>query len=307
MTTSSTSESPAVIEVSGLTRRYGRRIGIERLSFTVPRGSLFGFLGPNGSGKTTAIRVMMGLLKADEGAARIFGYECWRNSHRIKADLGYLPGDLRLYSWLSCRRAMRIFGRVRGCDLTRSGLELAEELELDGDLQVAAMSRGMRQKLGLILALAHHPQLLILDEPTSGLDPLMQERLFRRLRGMADEGHTVFFSSHTLSEVERLCDRVVILREGRLVAEEELAALKARAPRVVQIRWRTGAKAAALPPPPFLRVNQRKDHQWEATLVGDAMELVRWTAGMPVEDLSIGQPDLSRVFQRFYGDEEARP
>jgi ABC-2 type transport system ATP-binding protein len=298
--------SPSVVSVECLTRRYGRRTGIQQLSFEVPEGSLFGFLGPNGSGKTTTIRVLLGLLRPNEGRARIFGRDCWRDGHHIKADLGYLPGDLRLYSWLTCREAMRIFGRVRGRELLRTGLALAEEFELDPDLRVTAMSRGMRQKLGLILALAHQPRLVVLDEPTTGLDPLMQEILFRRLRALTADGHTVFFSSHTLSEVERLCDRVAILRDGRLVAEEDLLALKAGAPRVVRIRWRTGVDAASLPAPPFLDVRKRSDRQWEATLTGGAMDLVGWCAAQPIDDLSIGQPDLSRVFQQYYVDTEAR-
>jgi ABC-2 type transport system ATP-binding protein len=298
--------SSSVVAVERLTRRYGRRVGVERVSFAVPEGSLFGFLGPNGSGKTTTIRVLLGLLKASEGTARVFGRDCWRESPRIKADLGYLPGDLRLYSWLSCREAMRLFGRVRGRDLSPAGLALAEQFELDPDLCVRAMSHGMRQKLGLILALAHRPRLLVLDEPTTGLDPLVQETLFRHLRALVADGHTVFFSSHTLSEVERLCGRVAILRDGRLMASERLAALKARAPRVVRIRWQAGADAGHRPSPPFLDVHQRRDREWEATLTGEAMDLVRWSAGQPIEDLSIGQPDLARVFQQYYADSEAR-
>jgi ABC-2 type transport system ATP-binding protein len=288
------------VSVERLTRRYGRRVGVAQLSFDVPEGSLFGFLGPNGSGKTTTIRVLLGLLRPNEGTARIFGRDCWRDGHHIKADLGYLPGDLRLYSWLTCREAMRVFGKVRGRELLPAGLALADEFELDPDLRVSAMSRGMRQKLGLILALAHRPSMLVLDEPTTGLDPLMQETLFRRLRALAADGNTVFFSSHTLSEVERLCDRVAILRDGRLVAEENLAALKAEAPRIVRIRWRIGVDAANLPSPPFLDVQNRGERDWEATLTGAAMELARWCAAQPIDDLSIGQPDLSRVFQQYY-------
>jgi ABC-2 type transport system ATP-binding protein len=297
--------SSKVVVVDKLTRRYGRRVGVQGLSFDVPEGSLFGFLGPNGSGKTTAIRVLLGLLKPCEGTARVFGRDCWRDSRRIKVDLGYLPGDLRLYAWLSCRQALRVFGRVRGRDLSQSGLALADEFELDPDVCASAMSRGMRQKLGLILALAHRPRLLVLDEPTTGLDPLMQERLFRRLRALSADGHTVFFSSHTLSEVERLCDRVAILRDGRLVAEELLQSLKSRAPRVVRIRWRAGVDGRTVPLTPLVAIQERRQHQWLATLTGEAMDLVRWAASQPIEDLSIGQPDLSRVFGRYYEDTEA--
>lgn len=290
----------SVIVTEQLTKRYGRRMGIEGLNLSVPEGMLFGFLGPNGSGKTTTIRVLVGLLRPSEGGARVFGLDCWRASHRVKTDVGYLPGDLRLYPWLTCRVALQIFGRVRGRDLTKTGGELAAEFGLEPDLNVRRMSRGMRQKLGLILALAHRPRLLILDEPTASLDPLMQDKLYQHLRDLASAGHTVFFSSHTLSEVEQLCDRAAILREGKLVADETLEALRARARRVVTMRWLETAKLDEITVPAFLDVYERRDRQWYASLAGPVMELVRWSAGQPIEDLSIGQPDLTRLFQQYY-------
>lgn len=294
----------SIVTTRHLTKRYGRRIGIDGLSLSVPEGTVFGFLGPNGSGKTTTIRVLLGLLKPSEGSAGVFGLDCWRNSHRIKADVGYLPGDLRLYHWLTCRQALRIFGQVRRRDLSTHGQELAEDFGLEPDVCVRHMSRGMRQKLGLIMALAHRPKLLILDEPTAALDPIVQERLYEHLRTLASGGHTIFFSSHTLSEVEHLCDRVAILREGKLVADETLDALRARAKRVVSIRWQSTAGAAEMTPPTFLHLHERQDRQWQATLSGSVMELVRWSAQRPVEDLSISPPDLASLFQQYYARKE---
>lgn len=290
----------SVIVTEQLTKRYGRRMGIEGLNLSVTEGTLFGFLGPNGAGKTTTIRVLVGLLRPSEGGARVFGLDCWQAADRVKIDVGYLPGDLRLYPWLTCRAALQIFGQVRGRDLTKTGGELAAEFGLEPDVNVRRMSRGMRQKLGLILALAHRPKLLILDEPTASLDPLMQDKLYEHLRNLASAGHTVFFSSHTLSEVEQLCDRVAILREGRLVADETLEALRARAKRVVTMRWRGTARLHEIAVPAFLDVYERRDRQWYASLAGPVMELVRWSAGQPIEDLSIGQPDLTRLFQQYY-------
>lgn len=291
----------SVITTEQLTKRYGRRIGIEGLNLSVPEGTLFGFLGPNGAGKTTTIRVLLGLLRPSAGGAHIFGLDCWRQTHRVKAEVGYLPGDLRLYPWLTCRSALRIFGDTRGRDVTAAGCDLAAEFGLDPDVRVTRMSRGMRQKLGLILALAHKPRLLILDEPTASLDPLMQHKLYQRLRNLASAGHTVFFSSHTLSEVEHLCDRVAIIREGRLVADETLGALRARARRVVTIRWQSTATPDQMKVPRFIEVHERMGREWHATLTGPAMELLRWGTGRPIEDLSIGQPDLSTLFQQYYG------
>ncbi|MGB2984570.1 MAG: ABC transporter ATP-binding protein [Phycisphaerae bacterium] len=290
----------SVIAAEQLTKRYGHRVGIEGLNLSVPDGAVFGFLGPNGSGKTTTIRVLLGLLKPSEGTARIFGLDCWRYSHRTKAEVGYLPGDLRLYPWLTCRVALRMFGSVRGRDLHGTGSELAIDFGLDPDVRVRVMSRGMRQKLGLILALAHRPRLLILDEPTASLDPLMQNKLYQHLRTLASTGHTVFFSSHTLSEVEHLCDRVAILREGKLVADETLDALRARARRVVTIRWKASARLGEITTPRFVHLLEQRGRLWRATLTEDVMDLVRWSAGQPIEDLSVGQPDLATLFEQYY-------
>jgi ABC-2 type transport system ATP-binding protein len=283
-----------------LTKFYGRRVGIDGLNLSVPAGTLFGFLGPNGSGKSTTIRVLLGLLAATKGRATIFGRDCRREGHIIKADVGYLPGDLRLYPWLTGRRALRFVGNVRGCDLMQPGMKLADDFGLDLDLRVRSMSRGTRQKLGLMIVLAHRPRLLILDEPTASLDPLMQAKLYRHLRGLAAEGHTVFFSSHTLSEVEDLCERVAILRQGRLAADEPLTAMRARARRVVVLRWRPDAVIDGVVLPPNLQVDERRGREWHATMSGAATDVVAWAAGRPLEDLTIGPPDLSAVFQRYY-------
>ena len=150
-----------MIRLESLTKNYGKFVAVDGIDLHVPRGELFGFLGPNGAGKTTTIRVLLGLLKPSEGSSHIFGMDCWRGGHRARVDVGYLSGDLRLYPWLNCRNALHIFGRIRGMDLTSAGSELADYFELDQNVRVAKMSRGMRQKLGLIVALAHRPGSLL--------------------------------------------------------------------------------------------------------------------------------------------------
>ncbi len=290
----------SVIVTEQLKRCYGRRTGIEDLNLRVDEGQLFGFLGPNGAGKTTMIRVLLGFLRPTEGRATLFGLDAWRDGRRIKQDLGYLPGDLRLYSTMTGHELLRTFGMVRRRDLVAPGCDLADRFSLDMAVPVRKMSRGMRQKLGLILALAHEPRLLILDEPTASLDPLMQEELIRYLRRLASRGHTIFFSSHTLSEVERLCDRIAIVREGRLVADEPLEAIRARAQRQFTILWQTGTAQASIDAPRFLQVDKRRDRTWEGKLTGKATELIRWAAKQPIEDLAIGHPDLESLFRRYY-------
>jgi len=289
-----------VVTVERLTKYYGRRVGVEGLSLRVHEGTMFGFLGPNGSGKTTTIRVLLGFLRPNVGEARVFGLECWRDSAQIKAEVGYLPGDLRLPSWLTCREAVRLFGRVRGRDLTKAGADLAEEFGLDPNVRVRAMSRGMRQKLGLVLALAHQPRLLILDEPTASLDPLMQDKLYGRLRAVVSAGGTVLLSSHTLNEVEDLCSRVAILRNGRLVADESLDRLRSQARRKVTIRWRSAADALRAPPPDGVDWTERGASQWRGVVRGPVTNLLRWAAEQPIDDFTLESPDLAEIFRGFY-------
>ncbi len=295
----------SIIETEKLTKRYGRRVGVEALDLRVGEGTVHGFLGPNGSGKTTTIRLLLGLMRSSAGRAKIFGRDCWRDAHVIKREVGYLPGDLRLYSWLTGRSALRLFSTIRKRDIRRQGAQLAEEFELELNVRARFMSRGMRQKLGLILALAHEPRLLVLDEPTTALDPIMQDRLNGRLRRMSAAGHTVFFSSHTLSEVEQLCDRVAILREGRLITDEALDDLRARARREVIIRWQPDHEPAPGVAPAFLTLVDAQKGEWRCTLSGNADRLVQWLADRPVGDVSIGRPDLETIFRDYYSRMEA--
>jgi ABC-2 type transport system ATP-binding protein len=291
------------IEITQLTRRYGARRGVEGVTLAVPAGALYGFLGPNGAGKTTTIRVLLGFLRATSGGARVLGLDCWRDSERVKAQVGTIPGDLRLWPWLTGHSAVALFSRVRGIDLRAQARALAEELELDLTVRVRSMSRGMRQKLGLILALAHQPKVLILDEPTTALDPLMQDRLRKILRRMASSGHTVFFSSHTLAEVEELCERVAIVRKGRIVADSTLEQLRARAGHDVLVQWAPGAAPADDRLPPGLTLHEREGERWVGRLDGPVGPLLTFLASRAVADVSIARPDLEAIFQSFYRDD----
>jgi len=292
------------IRTESLTYRYGSRRGIEGVSLRVSQGSLFGFLGPNGAGKSTTIRVLLGFLRPTAGAASAFGMDCWRDSPRIKRDVGYIPGDIRLWPWISGELALRLFGSVRGRDLMPAGRKLGEMFELDLTVRVRRMSRGMRQKLGLVLAMAHEPKLLVLDEPSTGLDPLMQDRLLDHLKSLAVRGTTIFFSSHTLSEVERLCDRLAIVREGRIVFDGALADLQRRAGHVVTVRWRAGAPTPSTVPI-GLSMTARDAGAWTGHWDGPVEDLLRWVAAQPVEDISITRPDLDSLFRQYYQSTEA--
>ncbi len=288
------------IEIKQLSKSYGRRVGVENVNFAVPCGAIFGFLGPNGAGKTTTIRVLMGLLRPASGSATILGHDCWAQSTQAKSQVGYLPGDLRLYSWLNARIAIDLFGKIRRCDFAAEGHRLIEAFDLDATVRVKDMSRGMRQKLGLVLALAHRPAVVIMDEPTASLDPLMQEKLHAELRGLAVAGSCVFLSSHTLDEVEKLCERVAIIRDGRIVADETIEGLRSRAQRVVTFHWKDGGPRDTTGLDGIVEIIERGQECWRGRLTGSAMELVHWSSTQPIADLSIEEPDLSALFQDFY-------
>jgi ABC-2 type transport system ATP-binding protein len=218
----------AVIETEGLTKFYGAERGIEDVTVEIEAGEVFAFLGPNGAGKTTTIRTLLDLLHPSAGSARIFGLDSHRDSVAIRARLGNLPGDFGYGKGSSGRQAIGLLAKLRGLDGLGRAEELARRFRADLDRPLGQLSRGNRQKVGLILAFFHSPELLILDEPTSGLDPLMQEEFLALVREERERGCAVFLSSHELDEVERVCDRVGIIRDGRLAAVERVADLLAK-------------------------------------------------------------------------------
>jgi ABC-2 type transport system ATP-binding protein len=297
----------AAIETSALSKSYGPRVALQDLSLTVPEGSLLGFLGPNGAGKTTTIRILAGLLRATSGSARLFGRDCWSEGHRLRAELGYLPGELRLYETLTGRATLRFLAAVRRRDCSGEIRRLAGLFDLDLDRRVRGYSHGMKQKLGLIQALMHRPRLLILDEPTSGLDPLMRRCLFDELRSVAAEGRTVLFSSHTLSEVDELCDEVAVLRQGRLVERERVEVLRARAPRRVELFLDDGSPVpAALPDAlePLERTPGRLTGRW----TGPVRPLLDWLGAQPsIRDVTIVPLDLEELFLVYYQLDRSSP
>ena len=287
------------ILLSGVTKRYGSRRGIEAVDMAVPEGTRLGFLGPNGAGKTTTIRVLLGFLRATAGRAQVLGRDCWSEGHVARRDIGYVPGDLRLYPWLTARSGLALAASVRG-ESSRNTDALLRAFDLDPDMPVSKMSRGTRQKVGLVLALAHEPRVILLDEPTTALDPLVRDELHRILSERAAAGSTVFFSSHTLGDVETLCDRIVIVRDGRIVADEPLSSLRGRATRHVMIRFRDAEAAATTRPPDVLRVLQRTGSAWQAELSGDTAQLIPFLDAVKPADFTVGAPDLQGIFRSYY-------
>lgn len=293
----------AVIETRSLTKTYGASRGISDLTLSVPRGEIFGFLGPNGAGKTTTIRTLLDLLHPTSGSALLFGLDSHRDSRAVRARLGNLPGDFAYEDRTTGRELLNLFGRLRGMDGLGSADELAERFRADLSKPLRELSRGNRQKIGLIQALFHNPELLILDEPTGGLDPLMQEEFLTVVAEHRDRGATVFLSSHDLTEVERICDRVGIIRDGRLAAIESVGAMKGRAYRKVMVTLTDGVTAdqfASLPGVDALTVDGDTVH---FRVLGDLNPVVEAIARHDVRDLEVTAPSLEELFIQYYDGE----
>lgn len=216
----------SVIKIEKLTRDYGGGKGVFEVSFDVNRGEAFGFLGPNGAGKTTTIRHLMGFLKANSGKCIIDGLDCWKDSDKIQSRLGYIPGEISFFDDMTGTEFLKFITSYRKVGEHSRQKELLERFELDAKGKIKKMSKGMKQKIGIVAAFMHDPEILILDEPTSGLDPLMQSRFIDLVEEEKERGKTILLSSHMFEEVERTCDRVGIIREGKLVAVDSVEALR---------------------------------------------------------------------------------
>ncbi|MBJ7330102.1 MAG: ABC transporter ATP-binding protein [Solirubrobacteraceae bacterium] len=287
-----------------LTKRYGKQRGIEGIDLRVAAGEAFGFLGPNGSGKSTTIRTLMGFQRPTSGHARVFGHDCWEQAVAVKHDVGNLPGDFVYDEQMTGWEVVRHVARLRRHADLEHAHELAERLRADMDRPLRHLSRGNHQKVGLVQAMFHRPKLLLLDEPTSGLDPLMQETFLDMVGEAQAAGATIFLSSHNLEEVHRVCKRVGIIREGRLIATEEIGELIARALRHVRIVF-----AAPVDPARYRALEGVQDvTAQDATLTlrlsGAVDPLVKLAAQHEVVDLEIGRASLEEVFLAYYGHAE---
>jgi ABC-2 type transport system ATP-binding protein len=292
------------IAVEGLTKRYGSRRGIDDVSFEVPDGSLFGFIGPNGAGKTTTIRILLGLLRPHSGTARLFGVDAVEQGPRARAGIGYVPSETNLYPGMRVADILDFFGQFHRGDHAPHRRELVDMFELDTAARASELSLGNRKKVAIVAALQHRPRLAILDEASTGLDPVMQARLHELLRGEVARGATVFFSSHALAEVQALCRMVAVVREGRVLAIEDVAALRARAVRRVRVSF------AAAPPelPAIEGVQQlvRGERTIELVFGGAPAPLLEALARATPLDVTIEEPSLDELFLRYYVKEQDR-
>ena len=292
-----------VISVNKLSKYYGSTLGVHNINFTVNQGEIFGFLGPNGAGKTTTIRLLLDLLRPSSGEIKIFGDGIDSHSLEIRRRCGYLPGNFVAYSHMTGADFLRFVASMRKAE-PKMQESLIDRFQLSQSAlskKIKQLSHGMLQKLGIIQAFFHQPELLILDEPTIGLDPLMQEEFYRLLREMQNKGKTIFFSSHNLPEVEKVCHRIAIIREGELVALETLEGLKKK--KLKRLQFTLSRPVPGLDLPGANLVDQ-KDLSYEYLVEGDIQTLLQSLSTLPIEDLTFPEPDLEEVFMAYYRREE---
>lgn len=291
------------IETEGLTKYYGETPGIVDLDLAVQVGEVFGFIGPNGAGKTTTIRLLLNLLRPSRGSGALFGMDIAAQSEEARRRIGYLPGDLALYSAMTAREFLLYFSRLRGIDTAAATTRLAERFHLDLDRRIKEYSKGNRQKVGVVNAFMHEPDLLILDEPTSGLDPLMQQEFALLVNEVRDEGRTVFLSSHYLPEVERVADRVGIVRQGRLIDVDTLAGFRSKVQSKLSIKF-----SEPVDPEPFAAIDGVTviDQTEGGTLLrlgiaGSHQPAIAAAADLGVLTVTSDEADLDEVFLSYYG------
>jgi len=296
-----------VIETSELSKYYGRVRGVEDLDLRVEEGEVFGFLGPNGAGKTTTIRLLLGLIHPSRGQARIFGSALDYRSPSFRQNIGYLPGELGLYSHVSGIEFLSRMSSLRKNKPGDKARELAQRLDLDLSRKIKGLSHGTRQKLGIVQALMHDSGLLILDEPTIGLDPLAQQTFYELIHEERGQGKTVFLSSHLLGEVERTCSRVGVIREGRLAVVENISDLKKK-----RVKWAEVELKGEVDPEKFnipgVRSVQKEGRRLKLSLEGNYNEVLAALATCPLENITIQDASLEEIFLEYYsGSREDEP
>jgi len=290
------------VEINNLTKYYGRTRGIIDVSFNIEEGEIFGFIGPNGAGKSTTIRTLLALIYPDGGNAEIFGRDCIKYGPEIKNDIGYLPSEVFYYDRMRVIDLLKYSASFYKKDSTRRIKDLAGILDLDLHKKIDDLSYGSKKKVGIIQGLLHKPKLIILDEPTGGLDPLMQHRFFDLLRDENKRGAAILFSSHILSEVQRLCSRVAIIKDGRIVKLEKMSALKENNYKKIKI------EADAAPGKEYFDMDGVSNLEIRENVIsflfrGDINPVVKKISGMEIANIWIEEPDLEEIFMHYYAKE----
>jgi ABC-2 type transport system ATP-binding protein len=290
----------SVVRADHLSKDYGGDRGVVDLSFTVEPGEVFGYLGPNGAGKTTTIRLLLDLIRPTAGRVELFGLDARLDGCEVRRRIGYLPGDLRLYERLTAREHLRYLASLRSMPDLGDGERLADRLELELDRPVRALSKGNRQKIGIVLSLMHRPALVVFDEPTAGLDPLVQQVVYELVREITADGRTVFVSSHVLSEVQEIADRVALIRDGRLDLIETVDTIRRRGLTRVEVTFVSPPPVGAFEAVPGVRELERRGSTVHLSLEGSADPLVKALSRFEVLALDSHEADLEDVFLELY-------
>ena len=286
------------IRAEGLTKRYGETLAIDGLDLSIEPGEVYGYLGPNGAGKTTTIRLLLGIHRPTRGRAELFGIDAWADPVEAHRRVAYVSGEPFLWPGMTGAETIEFLARLHGGTDRAYRDELVQRFDLDTKKKVRALSKGNRQKVQLVAALATRADLLVLDEPTSGLDPLMEMAFRECIREAKQRGQAVFLSSHILSEVEALCDRVGILREGRLVDQGTLAELRHLSTQTVEVTF--SDRVPQLPPLPGVQVNQAGPNALRFEVSGSVGPVINALAGHPVTALVSREPSLEEIFMHHY-------
>ena len=284
-----------IIQTTKLTKYYGKARGIIDLDLTVEQGEFFGFIGPNGAGKSTTIRTLLGLISPTSGSAMIFGKDVTKEKEAILQDIGYLPSEALFYQGMKVKEILKLSADLRKRDCAAESKLLCERLQLDTTRKVDELSFGNRKKVAIVCALQHRPELLVLDEPTGGLDPLMQKEFFDILRERNKEGATILLSSHVLSEIQRNCSRAAIIRDGRIIACDNVDVLSKTSAKRVTVHGAVDLKQLS-------GIRDRRDSEDSVSFLysGDMNSLLRALSSGQVNDLTVSEPDLEEVFLHYY-------
>ncbi len=291
-----------ILETRGLTKYYGQTRGIESMDLSIEKGSFFGFIGPNGAGKSTAIRTLLGLIRPSSGEAYIFGEHFQKERLKILKRVGYLPAEVNLYGNLTGEAMLRYSGRFYGNIDEKRMKDLATWFDFDLGRPVEELSFGNRKKIGIMLALLHKPELVIMDEPTGGLDPLMQARFFEWLTEENEKGLTVFFSSHTLSEVQKHCRQVAVIKEGRIIEISDIKALRSKQLKKVRIRMKHvhDTSEGLIMKGIYRFESENLERRFDFD--GDFEELFSQISSWPIEAFTMEEPSLEEIFMHYYRD-----
>lgn len=284
-----------IIQTTKLTKYYGKARGIIDLDLTVEQGEFFGFIGPNGAGKSTTIRTLLGLIAPTSGSAMIFGKDVTKEKEAILQNIGYLPSEALFYQGMKVKEILKLSADLRKRDCAAESKLLCERLQLDTTRKVDELSFGNRKKVAIVCALQHRPELLVLDEPTGGLDPLMQKEFFDILRERNKEGATILLSSHVLSEIQRNCSRAAIIRDGRIIACDNVDVLSKTSAKRVTVHGAVDLEHLS-------RIRDRRDSEDSVSFLysGDMNSLLRTLSSGQVNDLTVSEPDLEEVFLHYY-------